>query len=365
MSSYWGKNIKLTVFGESHSRGIGGVIDDLPAGIDVDMNAISAMLARRATGISKIATARKEPDIPEILSGVFNGKTTGTPLAFVIYNSDQHSSDYSNIAENARPAHADYSGFMRYGGFNDYRGGGHFSGRLTAPIVFAGALANSYLESRGIYIAARIKSINGVQDEGSVEALSHTEALEIKAKPFPTLSDGRGKEMFDRAMAAKNSLDSVGGVIECAVFGLPAGLGDPIFGAFESRLSELLFAVPAVKGVEFGAGFAIADMLGSEANDEFYMSEGAVRTKTNNNGGINGGITNGMPVVFRAAIKPTASISRPQSTINFKTLSDTELVIKGRHDACITLRAVPVIESCAALCAMDFLVGGRKVNDRA
>lgn len=364
MSSYWGKNLKLTVFGESHSKGIGGVIDDLPAGIDVDEAAIREMLARRATGISKIATARKEPDIPEILSGVFNGKTTGTPLAFVIYNSDQHSSDYANIAENARPSHADYTGFVRYGGFNDYRGGGHFSGRLTAPIVFAGALANSWLESKGIYIASHIKSIKGIEDEGkSIEELSFGDARAIKSKPFPTFSDERGQAMFAAAEEAKNGLDSVGGVVECCVFNLPAGLGDPIFGAFESRLSELLFAVPAVKGVEFGAGFAIADMLGSEANDEFYMDGGKVRTRTNHNGGINGGITNGMPVTFRVAVKPTASISRPQQTVNFKTNADTELIIKGRHDACITLRAVPVIESCAALCAMDFLLGGGKVNE--
>ncbi|MCH5188530.1 MAG: chorismate synthase [Oscillospiraceae bacterium] len=364
MSSYWGKNLKLTIFGESHSRGIGGVIDDLPAGISVDEAAIKEMLARRATGISKIATARKEPDIPEILSGVFNGKTTGTPLAFVIYNSDQHSSDYDNIASTARPAHADYTGFVRYGGYNDYRGGGHFSGRLTAPITFAGALANSWLESKGIYVAARIKSICGIEDEDkNIEQLSADEVRELKAKPFPTISDGQGQKMFDCAMEAKNDLDSVGGVIECTIINLPPGLGDPIFGAFESRLSELLFAVPAVKGVEFGAGFDIADMTGSEANDEFYMEGENIRTKTNYNGGVNGGITNGMPVTFRVAIKPTASISRPQNTVNFKTNTDAELVIKGRHDACITLRAVPVIESCAALCAMDFLLGGKKIDE--
>lgn len=364
MSSYWGKNLKLTVFGESHSRAIGGVIDDLPAGIEIDEAAIREMLARRATGISKIATARKEPDIPEILSGVFNGKTTGTPLGFVIYNSDQHSNDYKNISENARPAHGDYTGFVRYGGYNDYRGGGHFSGRLTAPIVFAGAIANSCLEGKGIYIAARIKSIKGIEDEGkSIEELTFEEAKAIKNKPFPTMSDSQGEKMFSAAMEAKNSLDSVGGVIECSIFNLPAGLGDPIFGAFESRLSELLFSIPAVKGVEFGRGFEITEMLGSEANDSFYMDDGRIKTRTNNNGGINGGITNGMPVTFRVAIKPTPSISQPQQTVNFKTNTDTELVIKGRHDACITLRAVPVIESCAALCAMDFLIGGRKVNE--
>ncbi|MGN1097466.1 MAG: chorismate synthase, partial [Clostridia bacterium] len=226
MSSYWGKNIKLTVFGESHSRGIGGVIDDLPAGIDFDETMIREMLARRATGVSKIATARKEPDIPEILSGVFNGKTTGTPLAFVIYNSDQHSNDYNNLAENARPSHADYSGFVRYGGYNDYRGGGHFSGRLTAPIVFAGAIASSYLESKGMYVSVRIKSIMDIEDEGkSIEELSYEEARAIKAKPFPTMSDERGKMMFDRAMEAKNDLDSVGGVIECSIMNFPAGYG--------------------------------------------------------------------------------------------------------------------------------------------
>ncbi len=364
MSSYWGKNLRLTVFGESHSKGIGAVIDDIPAGIRVDEKAIKDMLARRAAGISKIATARKEPDVPEILSGVFNGYTTGTPLAFVIYNSDQRSNDYKNIAENARPSHGDYSGFVRYGGFNDYRGGGHFSGRLTAPIVFAGALANSYLEEKGIYIAARIKSIADVTDDSkSTEELSFEEAKAIKAKPFPSVSDEAGEAMFKRAMEAKTDSDSVGGVIECSIMGLSPGLGDPIFGAFESRLAELLFSVPAVKGVEFGRGFPIAEMRGSEANDEFYMDGERVRTKTNNNGGINGGITNGMPVTFRTAVKPTPSISRPQNTVNFKTGSDTELIIKGRHDACIALRAVPVIESCAALCAMDFLIGGRKVND--
>lgn len=364
MSSYWGKNLKLTVFGESHSRGIGGVIDDIPAGIPVDTEAIGEMLARRATGISKIATARKEPDIPEILSGVFSGKTTGTPLAFVIYNSDRRSSDYDNIASTARPSHADYTGFVRYGGFNDYRGGGHFSGRLTAPLVFAGALAVSFLQSRGMYIASHIKSIAAIEDEGAnIETLSPAQAAAVKAKPFPTFSDEKGREMFERAMEAKNSLDSVGGVIECSVIGLPAGLGDPIFGAFESRLSELLFSVPAVKGVEFGAGFGITSMTGSEANDEMYMDGGAVRSVTNNSGGINGGITNGMPVTFRAAIKPTPSIARPQKTVNFRSGTDEELVIKGRHDACITLRAVPVIESCAALCAMDFMLGGKKTNE--
>ncbi len=364
MSSYWGKNLKLIIFGESHSRAIGGVIDDLPAGIPVDTEAIGRMLARRATGMSGITTARKEPDKPEILSGVFNGKTTGTPLAFIIYNSDQHSADYSNLAETARPGHADYSGFVRYGGYNDYRGGGHFSGRLTAPLVFAGALAEGWLESRGVYVAVRIKSIGSVEDEGpSLETLGPKEIAALKAKPFPTLSDERGKDMYDFAMAAKRDLDSVGGVIEGAALGLPAGLGDPIFGAFESRLAELLFAVPAVKGVEFGAGFGLAAMRGSEANDEFYMDGSLVRTRTNRNGGINGGITNGMPVAFRVAVKPTASISRPQNTVNFKTNTDAGLVIKGRHDACIVPRAAVVVESCAALCAMDFMLGGMKIDE--
>lgn len=364
MSSYWGKNIRLTVFGESHSKGIGGVLDDLPAGIDFNEARVKEMLSRRMTGLSQIATARKEPDIPEVLSGVFNGKTTGTPLAFVIYNKDQHSSDYSNIAENARPSHADYSGFVRYGGYNDYRGGGHFSGRLTAPIVFAGAVAGEYLESRGIYVSVRIKSIMDVEDnEKSTCELSYDEARAVKNKPFPTVSDEKGREMFERAIEAKNNQDSVGGVIECSIMNFPAGFGDPIFGAFESELSRLLFSVPAVKGVEFGTGFGITKLTGSEANDEFFMDNGIVRTKTNHNGGINGGITNGMPITFCVAIKPTASISKPQQTVNFKNNTQTNLVIKGRHDACITLRAAVVIESCAALCAMDFLVGGKRINE--
>lgn len=364
MSSYWGKNLKLTVFGESHSKAIGGVLDDLPSGIEIDEEAIKAMMARRATGLSQIATARKEPDSVEILSGVFNGKTTGTPLGFVIYNSDSHSGDYLNISENARPSHGDYTGFVRYGGYSDYRGGGHFSGRLTAPLVFAGAVANGYLESKGIYVAARIKSILNVEDtSATTEQLTYERACEIKAKPFPAISDEKGEEMFATAMEAKNNSDSVGGVIECTIFNLPAGLGDPIFGAFESRLSELLFSVPAIKGVEFGSGFDITKMTGSQANDSFFMDNGSIKTRTNHNGGINGGITNSMPVTFRVAVKPTPSIAQKQQTVNFKTETETELLIKGRHDACITLRAVPVIESCAALCAMDFLIGGRKIND--
>ncbi len=356
MSSTWGNKIKLTVYGESHSRAIGGVIDNLPSGLDVDPDEITFELKRRATGSSALATARKEPDIPEILSGVVNGKTTGTPLAFVIYNSDQHSQDYDNLKTTARPGHADYTGFVRYNGFNDYRGGGHFSGRLTAPIVFAGAIAKTALKKKGIYTVSRIKSIADIEDaEFDISSLSETEANELKKKIIPTIDEGAAQKMEDRVLKLKSELDSAGGVIECAIMNMPAGYGNPIFDAFESRLSSLIFSVPAVKGLEFGKGFDITKMRGSEANDPFYTDGERVMTRTNNNGGILGGITSGMPIVFRCAVKPTASIAQEQDTVNFREMKNEKLVVKGRHDACIAVRAVSVIDAAAALCAFDFL----------
>ncbi len=356
MSSTWGQRVKLTVFGESHSRAIGGVIDNLPPGLDVDMDDIAFELKRRATGSSALATARKEPDIPEILSGVVNGKTTGTPLGFVIYNSDQHSKDYDNLKTTARPGHADYTGFLRYGGFNDHRGGGHFSGRLTAPMVFAGAIAKTALKKKGIYTVSRIKSIMDIEDSDfDISSLSMAEAEEFKKKLIPTIDPEAAKLMEERVLKLKSELDSAGGVIECAVMNLPGGLGNPIFDAFESRLASYIFSVPAVKGLEFGKGFDITKMRGSEANDPFYTDGEKIVTKTNNNGGILGGITSGMPVVFRTAIKPTASISREQDTVNFIDKTNEKLIVRGRHDACITVRAVSVIDAAAAFCAFDYM----------
>ncbi|MGM9550879.1 MAG: chorismate synthase [Clostridia bacterium] len=357
MSSIWGNSIKLSVFGESHSRGIGGVIDNLPSGIEIDMEEIAFELKRRATGSSALATARKEPDIPEILSGVVNGKTTGTPLAFVIYNSDQHSKDYDNLKTVARPSHADYTGYLRYKGFNDHRGGGHFSGRLTAPIVFAGAVAKCALKQKGIYTVSRIKSIMDIEDMPvDYRNMTQDKADELKKLIIPTIDTFAAKKMEERVLSLKSSLDSAGGVIECAIMNMEKGIGNPIFDAFESRLASLIFSVPAVKGLEFGAGFDVTKMTGSQANDSLYTDGENIYTKTNHDGGINGGITNGMPIVFRTAIKPTASISREQDSVNFIDKTNEKLVIKGRHDACIVVRAVSVIDACAALCAFDYLV---------
>lgn len=357
MSSIWGNNIKLSIFGESHSRAIGGVIDNLPPGIEIDMEEIKFELKRRQTGSSALATARKEPDIPEILSGVVNGKTTGTPLGFVIYNSDQHSKDYDNLKTTARPSHADYTGYLRYKGFNDHRGGGHFSGRLTAPIVFAGAVAKCALKQKGIYTVSRIKSIMDIEDDcWDLSNMTPDKAHALKEMIIPTVSESAAKKMEERVLGLKSEMDSAGGVIECAIINMEKGIGNPIFDAFESRLSSLIFSVPAVKGLEFGEGFNVTKMRGSEANDPLYTDGENIYTKTNHDGGINGGITNGMPIVFRTAIKPTASISREQDSVDFVNLTNEKLQVVGRHDACICVRAVSVIDAAAALCAFDYLV---------
>lgn len=357
MSSIWGNSIKLSIFGESHSRAIGGVIDNLPPGIEIDMEEIKFELKRRQTGSSALATARKEPDIPEILSGVVNGKTTGTPLGFVIYNSDQHSQDYDNLKTTARPSHADYTGFLRYNGFNDHRGGGHFSGRLTAPIVFAGAIAKCALKQKGIYTVSRIKSIMEIEDDAwDLTNMTYEKAHSLKEMIIPVENPLKAKAMEERVLSLKSELDSAGGIIECAIMNMEKGIGNPIFDAFESRLSSLIFSVPAVKGLEFGEGFNVTKMRGSEANDSLYTDGENIYTKTNHDGGINGGITNGMPIVFKTAIKPTASISREQDSVNFITKTNEKLTIHGRHDACICVRAVSVIDACAALCAFDYLV---------
>ncbi len=356
MSSIWGNHIKLSVFGESHSRGIGGVIDNLPPGITVDMDEIAFELKRRATGSSSLATARKEPDIPEILSGVVNGKTTGTPLAFVIYNSDQHSKDYDNLKTTARPSHADYTGYLRYNGFNDHRGGGHFSGRLTAPIVFAGAIAKTALREKGIYTVSRIKSIMDIEDAPmDLESMTMEKADELKKLIIPTVNTLAAKKMEEKVLGLKEELDSAGGVIECAIMNMEKGIGNPIFDAFESRLASLVFSIPAVKGLEFGLGFDVTKIPGSRANDSLYTDGENIFTRTNHDGGINGGITNGMPIVFRTAIKPTASIARQQDSVNFINKTNEKLVIKGRHDACICVRAVSVIDAAAALCVFDYM----------
>ena len=323
--------MRYMIFGESHGPAIGVVLEGVPAGLALDLDFIRAELARRAPGQSAMTTARKEKDEPEILSGVFEGKTTGTPLCAVIFNTDTRSKDYAKLKDLPRPGHADYAGFVRYHGCNDYRGGGHFSGRLTAPLVFAGSVAKLALRQRGVAVAAHISNVAGIAD------------------PTP-------EEMEAAILAAKADRDSVGGRIRCAVTGLPAGLGAPDFGCnVEGIFSQYLFAVPAVKAVGFGLGTGFADLRGSQANDAFYMDGDTVRTRTNHTGGVNGGITNGMPVEFEVTIRPTPSIARSQDTVDLSAGTDAKLEITGRHDPCIVPRAVPVIESAAALATCELL----------
>ena len=346
--------MKYTIFGESHGPAIGVVLEGIPAGWALDMDAVRFDLARRAPGKSALSTARKEGDEPHILSGVFEGRTTGAPLCAVIQNTDTRSGDYEKTKDLARPGHADYAAHVRYEGFNDYRGGGHFSGRLTAPLVFAGAVAKQILARRGVTAAAHISSVYGINDD-PLEDLGPL--LAAQRKDFPVLNDGAGERMREAIMDAKRDLDSVGGAIECGVFGLPAGLGGPDFGQnAEGVFSQYLFAVPAVKAVGFGAGAAFSLMRGSEANDPLYVDDdGSVKAEQNCAGGINGGITNGMPVVFEVTMRPTPSIARPQFTVDMARNENAVLELQGRHDPCVVHRAVPVIEAAAALAACELL----------
>lgn len=346
--------MNYTIFGESHGPAIGVTLTGVPAGLELDWAAIEKDMARRAPGKSPLATARKEADQVQVLSGVFEGKTTGSPLCAMIANTDTRSADYSKTRDLARPGHADYPAHVRYQGFNDYRGGGHFSGRLTAPLVFAGAIAKQILAQRGITVGAHISSIYGVNDE----ALEDWDTLKgVADKDFPVLNDEKGQEMQEAIWEAKEEQDSVGGSIECGVFGLPAGYGSPDFGEnAEGIFSQYLFAVPAVKAVAFGAGTAFSLMRGSEANDPLYVDEhGNVGAEQNCAGGINGGITNGMPLVFEVTMRPTPSIARTQFTIDMNRMEHAELELQGRHDPCVVPRAVPVIEAAAALAACQLL----------
>jgi len=345
--------MKYTIFGESHGPAIGVVLEGVPAGLELDLAALQKEMARRAPGKGPTATARKEADLVDIISGLFEGKTTGAPLCMVIRNSDQHSGDYEALRYTPRPSHGDYAGFVASKGCLDYRGGGHFSGRLTAPLVAAGAVAKQFLAQRGIWVGAHISAVYGISD-ASLEDVEDLRGL--AEKPFPVLDDAKGEEMRAAILEAKNDQDSVGGAIECAVVGLPAGCGAPDFGRNgEGIFSQYLFAVPAVKGVDFGAGVAFAYMRGTEANDPFEVRDGQIRTKTNHAGGLNGGITNGMPVTFEVTLRPTPSISLPQESVDLRTGEEVEIEIHGRHDPCIVPRAVPVIEAAAALAACELL----------
>ena len=361
MSGIFGMNIKMAIYGESHGKSIGVVLDGLPPGLALDEAAIAAEMVRRAPGQNALSTARKESDTVEIQSGFFNGFTTGTPLCARIVNSDQHSKDYSILADKMRPGHADYAGHVRYQGFNDYRGGGHFSGRLTAPLVFAGAVAKQALAQYGIIVGSHILQINDIKEERfNPMGVSDKVLAELHAKKFAVMDDAVGEKMQERILQAKSELNSVGGVIEAIALRLPAGIGAPYFDSVESMLSHALFSVPAVKGVEFGDGFGFAGLTGAEANDALHYVDGKVQALTNHNGGVTGGITNGMPLVVRVAIKPTPSIAREQQTVSLKEQADTTLAIVGRHDPCIVQRAVPVIEAVVAWTLWDLLLEAKK-----
>ncbi len=357
MSCTFGNNIKLTIFGQSHSQSIGCVLDGVPAGEKIDMEKLSLFMSRRAPGQNGLSTPRKEKDELNIVSGVLDSYTVGAPVCAVINNTNTKSGDYDKLKDFPRPGHADYTALIRHGGMNDARGGGNFSGRMTAPLCAAGGILMQILEKRGIDIGAHIHSINDIYDE-KINPItgSMTELKSAEIKSFPVISDSAGEEMQKKILDAKNQGDSLGGIIECAITGIPAGYGDPIFDGIESRIASICFAIPAVKGIEFGAGFGAAELKGSENNDCFIKENDTVKTETNNHGGILGGITSGMPVIFRLAFKPTPSIMKEQNTLNLKTGRQEKLVIGGRHDPCIVHRAVPVVQAAAAAAIADFIL---------
>lgn len=356
MSSDFGKKVKIQIFGQSHSEAIGVVMDGLPAGEAIDLDEVQKFMERRAPGRNAYSTPRKEADLPRVVSGLFEGKTCGAPVCAIIENTNTRSKDYDKLKDLPRPGHADFTAWVKYNGYNDHRGGGHFSGRLTAPLCFAGAVCKQILERKGIHVGAHILSIKGVKDVPFDAVKINAETLKtIAEKTFPVQNDVAGEEMQAVIAAAKEKGDSVGGIVECAITGLPVGVGEPMFDGLESVLAQAIFAIPAVKGVEFGAGFGVAELFGSENNDDFIYEEGMVKTKANNHGGSLGGISSGMPLVFRAAFKPTPSISMEQDTISISKRENDRLAVQGRHDPCIVPRAVPVVEAAAAVAILDLL----------
>lgn len=357
MSSYMGKNLHISIFGQSHSQAIGISVDGLPAGEQVDLEELDRFLQRRAPGRDATATPRKEGDKPRFLCGLVDGVTCGAPLAAIIENTNTRSKDYDKLKDVPRPGHADYTAQIRYGGFQDVRGGGHFSGRLTAPLCIAGGIAIQILKRRGIQIAAHIRRVGEAEDRPFDPMGEQVETLDtLRKASFPVLNPEAETAMRSVIMEARKKGDSVGGIVECIVTGLPAGLGDPMFGGMEGRLAAALFGVPAVKGVEFGAGFEVAGLRGSQNNDPFTVENGVVTAKSNHAGGILGGITTGMPLLFRAAFKPTPSISMAQDSVSLSRIEGERLEVVGRHDPCIVPRAVPVVEAAAAVVLLDVLL---------
>ena len=360
MSSTYGEILKLSIFGQSHGPAIGMTLDGIPAGLPVDFQQLQAFLNRRAPGQNAYSTPRKEADSPEFLSGIVDGFTCGAPIAAIIRNSNTRSGDYSNLKDCPRPGHADYPAQMKYHGYQDVAGGGHFSGRLTAPLCIAGGLCKQWLESKGIRIGAHISVIAGVADE-PVHLDWINPDLDAIGKDFPVLNSHAGEKMQKEIEKARADGDSVGGIIECIITGLPAGLGGPMFGGMEGKLAQMIYGIPAVKGLDFGSGFSGSYLRGSENNDAYTIKGGTVRTLTNHAGGILGGITTGMPLVFQTAIKPTPSIALQQQSVSLGSLTDTPLSVRGRHDPCIIPRAVPVIEAAAAIAIFDTLLCEGKI----
>lgn len=356
MSSEIGRKIKVSVFGESHGEAIGAVIDNLPAGEYIDFEELQNFLNRRQGGNNKFSTPRKEADIPHILSGVKDGFTTGAPLCVIIKNENTRSGDYN--VDIPRPGHADFSAFIKYNGFCDLRGGGHFSGRLTAPLCAAGGILMQILKRRGVEILAHLSSIGDIKDEKiNTMALDETQFNKIKSGLFPTFSDDLGEKMQELIIATRAEGNSIGGSVECGIYGVKSGIGNPMFEGIENMISQAIFGLGGVRGIEFGLGFEASKIKGSQNNDEFYIEDGIVKTKTNNHGGILGGITTGMPINFNVAFKPTPSISTPQNSISFSKNENVDnFSTKGRHDPCIAVRAVPCVESMAAVVISDFLL---------
>lgn len=349
MSNCFGERIRLNIFGQSHSPAIGMSIEGLPAGFEIDLEELSRFLARRAPGRNEFSTARREADVPEFISGLYQGKTCGAPLTAIIRNTDTRPGDYAGIADTPRPGHADYTAWVKYGGAHDPSGGGKFSGRLTAPLCVAGGIVKQLLAMRGIEVFARIAAIGGIEDKGSL-------TRPVDDKLFPVVSDAQGARMRACIAELRAAGDSVGGIVECMIAGAPAGLGEPMFGGLENRIAAAVFAIPAVKGIEFGAGFKLAEMRGSQANDPFMADNGRVITSSNNCGGILGGISDGMAIVFRAAFKPTPSIAAEQQSVSLSRMESAAIRVSGRHDPCIVPRAVPCVEAAAAIAIYDMLI---------
>lgn len=363
MSSTYGDSLKLSIFGQSHGPAIGMTLDGIPAGLKVDLEELQAFLCRRAPGNTDYTTPRKEADKPEILSGLLDGYTCGAPIAAVIHNTNTKSHDYDNVRDVPRPGHADYTAYVKYGGYNDVSGGGHFSGRLTAPICIAGGMCIQWLKQMGVEIHGHIVSIGGIEDTPPRLDFINPQ-VEVLSDRFPVISEESQAKMLAKINRAREKCDSVGGEVECIITGLPAGIGEPMFGGVESKIAQIIYGIPAIKAVEFGLGSLMSQFRGSMVNDPFTVEDGAVKTITNYCGGILGGITTGMPVIFKVAVKPTPSIGKPQQSVSLSSGEITTLEISGRHDPCIVPRVVPVLEAAAAIAIYDLILGNTQTERR-